>query len=241
MVKDLVEPKKVVLEYGRGNVTIHGDTLFWKGEVLHSSLSRRMLSMLREGFSIEPLVLFMENLQENPSKRSVDELYGFLEKNDLPITPDGHFLAYKKVRGNFMDVHSNTVLNAPAYLLTDEQRASMPLNQPNGVVTELVNGATVVHMPRNRVDDEAQRVCSTGLHFCSRSYLSSFGGEKTLIVKVNPRDVVSVPVDHDQAKARASRYEIVAELGVDPDQAFTAAVQSSSNEPLLNPVHDQYI
>jgi hypothetical protein len=41
-VKDVIEPKKVVLNYGAGNVSIQGETLFWKGEVLNTGLARRM-------------------------------------------------------------------------------------------------------------------------------------------------------------------------------------------------------
>ena len=31
-VKDIIEPKKVVLNYGKGNVSIQGDLLFWNGD-----------------------------------------------------------------------------------------------------------------------------------------------------------------------------------------------------------------
>ena len=112
-VKNIIEPKKVVLEYGQGRVSIKGETLYWDGEVFNGTIAVRMINMLQEGFTIEPLVKFMENLLENPSKRSVDELYTFLEKNNLPITPDGHFLAYKRVRENYLDVHSGTMDNSP--------------------------------------------------------------------------------------------------------------------------------
>ena len=109
-VKDIIEPKKVVLDFGQGRVSIKGETLYWDGEVFNGTIAVRMINMLQEGFTIEPLVKFMENLLENPSKRSVDELYGFLEKNNLPITPDGHFLAYKKIKDDYaisnMDVRS---------------------------------------------------------------------------------------------------------------------------------------
>ena len=201
-VKDIIEPKKVVLNYGAGNVSIQGETLYWKGEVLNTGLARRMIEMLQEGFPIEPMVNFMENLYANPSKRAVTELYGFLEKNQLPITPDGHFLAYKKVRDTFMDVHSNSMLNAPG---------------------------CVVEMERNAVDDNKDQTCSTGLHFCGMSYLSHFGGERTVIVKINPRDVVSIPSDYNDAKGRACRYEVIGELNVDPDKAFDRSVQSNAN------------
>ena len=217
IVKDIIEPKKMVINYGAGNVSVQGETLYWKGEVFHSSLATRMIQMLQDGFPVEPMTLFMENLMQNPSHRSVTELYGFLEKNSLPITPDGHFLAYKKVRNDFFDVHSGTMDNSVG---------------------------KIVEMERFKVDDNKDQTCSTGLHFCGMSYLSHFGGERTVIVKINPRDVVSIPTDYDFSKGRACRYEVIGELNVDPDAAFTDAVQDNANgseywpfsEPEVEPV-----
>ena len=201
-VKDIIEPKKVVLDYGKGHVSVQGETLFWKGEELHTSLSVRMIQMLQDGFPVEPMVAFMENLMLNPSKRAVTELYGFLEKNSLPITPDGYFLAYKKVRYDYKDCHSGTMDNSVGQ---------------------------VVEMERNSVDDDKDRTCSTGLHFCSRDYLNHFGGERLVIVKVNPRDVVSIPSDYNGAKGRACRYEVVDEIDKDrADEAFAQSVQATA-------------
>lgn len=206
-VKDVVEPKKVILDFGQGNVSIKGETMYWRGQEFHNSLSKRMIQMLQEGFSIEPLVMFMENLKDNPSKTSVEELYGFLEKNSLPITPDGHFLAYKKVREDYKDIHSGTFDNSV------------------GAVCE---------MERNEVDDNRDRTCSTGLHFCSKDYLPYFGirsgaGNHVMIVKINPKDVVSIPSDYDNSKGRTARYEVVGELDVSADEAFTRSVQGNAN------------
>jgi hypothetical protein len=160
--------------------------------------------MLQEGFPIEPMVNFMENLYANPSKRAIDELYGFLEKSNLPITPDGHFLAYKKVRQNYFDVHSGTMDNSVG---------------------------KIVEMARNEVDDDKDRTCSAGLHFCSLGYLGHFGGEKIMIVKINPADVVSIPSDYNDTKGRACRYEVIGELNKEeaPEDAFTAPVQTNGN------------
>lgn len=203
-VKNVIEPKQVVLDFGMGFVKIKGETLYWQGKEMHNAIADRMIQMLKDGFSIKPLVFFMENLMENPSYRSVQELYGFLEKNNLPITPDGHFLAYKKVRDDFKDIHSGTMDNSPG---------------------------TIVSMPRNEVDDEANNTCSSGLHFCSQEYLPHFGrgtGDRVVIVKINPRDVVSIPTDYNNAKGRACRYEVISELGVDPSKAFDKAVQTTA-------------
>jgi hypothetical protein len=124
-----------------------------------------------------------------------------LEKCNLPITPDGHFLAYKKVRENYKDVHSGTMDNSVGQ---------------------------VVEMERHEVNDNKDQTCSTGLHFCSQSYLTSFGGERIVIVKINPRDVVSIPSDYNDAKGRACRYEVIGELNVDPADAFTKPVHTTA-------------
>ena len=202
-VKESIEPKKVVLNYGQGNVSIQGETLTWKGKELHTSLAVKMIDMLKEGFPIEPMVNFMDNLYQNPSKRAVDELYGFLEKGNLPITPDGHFLAYKKVRADYKDVYSGTM--------------------DNGI-------GQVVEMERHDVDDNKDNTCSSGLHFCSKDYLNNFGGDRVVIVKINPRDVVSIPSDYNATKGRACRYEVIGEIDKEKvDQAFTRPVQSNSS------------
>ena len=91
-MRDTINPKKVVLNYGAGNIAVQGEKLFWKGNEMHGAIVDRMVQMLQDGFPIEPLANFMQNMMENPSYRAVNELYGFLEKNRLPITPDGHFL-----------------------------------------------------------------------------------------------------------------------------------------------------
>jgi hypothetical protein len=142
---------------------------------------------MREGLPHEPLLNFFKNLMDNPSKRAVDELYDFLEAGELPITEDGHFLAFKNVRSNYRDIHSG--------------------NFDNSV-------GKVCEMPRNGVDEDKERTCSYGLHFCSIKYLPHFSdGEngKTMIVKINPRDVVAIPADYNNTKGRTCRYEVVAE------------------------------
>jgi hypothetical protein len=200
-VQDIIEPKKMVLNYGKGNVSIQGEKLFWKGEELHNAIATRMIQMLQDDFPIEPLVLFMENLMNNPSYRAVKELYGFLEKNNLPITPDGCFLAYKKVRDDYLDCYSGKMDNSVG---------------------------KIVSMERNQVNDDKNQTCSSGLHFCSEGYLRHFGGDRIMILKINPRDVVSIPTDYDDSKGRACMYEVVGEVGVSSEsleETFTAPVQ----------------
>ena len=209
-LRDLVEPKKAIVNFGGGHVAISTDNkVTWKGQPFHNALSTRMIEMYQDGFPIDPMVRFMENLMKNPSKRSVDQVYGFLEKNKLPITEDGYFLAFKRVRSNYLDVHSGTIDNSVG---------------------------KIVEMDRNGVDDNPESTCSSGLHFCSESYLGHFGGQSdpVMILKINPADVVSIPTDYNGAKGRCCKYEVVGQVGNDvaPKDAFTAVVNGEYNKPV---------
>lgn len=207
---DLVEPKKAIVDFGAGHVSIDGDKILWKGKPFHNALSTRMIEMYQDGFPIDPMVRFMENLMDNPSKRSVDQVYGFLEKNKLPITEDGHFLAYKKVRKDYLDIHSGTISN---------------------------HVGAVVEMDRNLVDDNPDSHCSVGLHFCSESYLQHFGGtsDPVMILKINPADVVSIPTDYNGAKGRCMRYEVVGQVNGDPAKAFTSVINGDYTKAPTKP------
>jgi len=66
-------------------------------------------------------------------------------------------------------------------------------------------------MNRAEVNADSNQTCSTGLHFCSLSYLSGYhGGEGVIIiVKVDPADVVSIPVEYRNTKGRCCRYTVI--------------------------------
>lgn len=200
-VRALIEPAEAIIGYAFGNVRIENGQVFWRGEPMHNALSNKMIEMFKEGFPIDPLVNLMHNLMQNPSKRAVEELYPFLEKGHLPITPDGHFLAFKKVRDNYLDCHSGTISN---------------------------HVGAVVTMERNKVDDDKDRTCSAGLHFCSQDYLKSFGGQRIMILKINPADVVSIPSDYNDTKGRCCRYEVIGELDAPAETAFTKSVMTNA-------------
>lgn len=176
-----------VKQYINGDFDIVDGVVHYKDEAIHNTLTSRIVSFMQKDLPFEPLVNFLGNLMQNPSKRAVDELYNFLEVGELPITEDGHFLAFKNVRSNYKDIHSGTFDNSVG---------------------------SICEMPRNRVCDDRELTCSDGLHFCSINYLPNFtdcNGGKTVIVKINPKDVVSIPADYNNTKGRCCRYEVVAE------------------------------
>ena len=198
-VPDLANIARSVNTFSAGKLEVDelSGTVRYQGTMIDNSLTERLLAMMREGFDVTPMIAFLENLMLNPSKRAVDELYGFLEYGQLPITEDGHFIAYKRVRADYKSVHDGKTDNSI--------------------------GLTV-SMPRNFVDDRSENTCSNGLHFCSFEYLKSFSGEKCIILKINPRDVVSIPVDYNNTKGRACSYQVIGEL---TDQEFALAVEQN--------------
>jgi hypothetical protein len=196
----LMDKVESIAEYWQGDVSIKDGVIFYKGQSVDNVLCDRILTMSDEGIDAAPMAAFLDNLMQNPSYNAVQELYLFLEHGNLPITPDGHFLAYKKVDDNFKDYNTGNFDNSPG---------------------------KIVEMPRNQVDDNRNNTCSTGLHFCSLSYLPHYYGNqgKIIILKINPRDVVSIPSDYNNAKGRTCRYEVVGEYtGPETEHAFHTSV-----------------
>ena len=185
---DIVDVEKAVSAFSDGLVEIKNGKVLYEGEEVHGSISKRILEFMSKGLPFYPLVNFLHNLMENPSMQSQKELYDFLEHEHLPITEDGHFLAYKAVRSDFKDKYRGVFDNSVGQ---------------------------VVKMQRAKVDDDRARGCSDGLHAGALNYVASYGnvdsGDRIVIVKINPRDVVSVPSDCNCEKLRTCRYEVVGE------------------------------
>jgi hypothetical protein len=185
---EIVDVEKAVATFSDGLVEVKNGQVTYEGEVVHGSISKRILEFMSKGLPFQPLVNFLNNLMENPSMQSQKELYDFLEHENLPITEDGHFLAYKAVRSDFKDkwagIYDNSI-------------------------------GQVVSMRRAKVDDNRSRGCSDGLHAGALNYVAGYGsvdaGDHIVIVKINPKDVVSVPSDCNCEKLRTCRYEVVAE------------------------------
>ena len=207
-VETLLDKTSSINQYGEGLITVKDGQIFYNDIVLNNHLTERLNSLMKEGFGVKNLTNFIENMYENPSKRAVDELYNFLEHRALPITEDGHFLAYKAITNNWKDIYSKTIDNSIG-------------KKPS--------------MPRNLVDEDKNRHKSSGLHVGAMGYVKRYGsirrkpeageGNRVVIVKVNPKDAVSVPQDENCQKLRVSSYEVIAELS-DYDMVLERAVYS---------------
>jgi hypothetical protein len=231
-VPDLVSPVRAVEKFATGRVTVVNGEVLLDGEAVHNAVTGRILDMVSEGFDADPLMKFLERLMLNPSRTAVNELYLWLEGTRLPITEDGYFMAYKKVRDDYRDFFTGKVLNKPAALMTDADAEYIKTTHGN-VTVSVEDGVTTLSMPRNKVDDNRDRTCSYGLHFCSMSYLPAYygGRGRVLLVKIDPADVVSIPSDYDNAKGRAMRYQVVGEhTKNEQTEAYTTPVATAKGE-----------
>lgn len=166
----------------------------YKGQEIHNVVVTAAMQLIDQGLDCGHLLRFLERLFANPSYRARNQLYQFLEKHGLPITEDGHFLAYKRVRpadpqGRYFDHHTGRF----EYKIGVEARVD-----------------------RGEVDDNPANDCSHGLHAGDREYVRTFGHGPVMLSKIDPADVVSVP----QYDVRKLRTCALTPLKIDEAEAF---------------------
>ena len=203
-----------VNSYCEGYVNCTDGSLTWDGIKMPSMFTHTILDMVKQGFPFEPMLNFLDNLSQNPSDHAVVELFDFMENKNMPITYDGCFLAYKAVKNDYKDIYSGTFDNTVG---------------------------NICSVPRTKVDNNRDNGCGAGLHVGAIDYAKSYGGIDTddldggknddggnrlMICKVNPRDVVSVPTDSKFQKLRCCRYEVVAEF----DSVFDKVVHMTQDD-----------
>jgi len=180
--------------YEKDGFIIEPNKVSYHGEELPDALADKIRSILEEGLPVALFAKFWENLQKNPSSSSVRELYDFLAYKELPLTEDGCFLAYKGLNENYYSISGNKKTKVLRGQVDQSGRIF------NGIGEK-------IEVQRWDVDDNRENHCSFGLHVGSLEYAQGFAQGKIIVVKVNPKDVVSVPTDYDCQKCRVCAYE----------------------------------
>lgn len=182
----LLNIKKDIKKKTGNKCVLKNGQIYWDGEVVHNEISRRIVEIHHAGFPYDGLLKFLENCKKNPSPRAEKEIFTFLEHKHIPITDDGCFLAYKAVTRNFLDKHTGTV----------SYKIGSTIKVERGSCADWGIG------------------CGQGLHVGGLDYVFNFGndtGDIILIVKINPKDVVSVPSLYEQ-KCRVCELTVVGEF-----------------------------
>jgi hypothetical protein len=183
VIRQLMNKKELASVYSGGKVTIVGNEVHYNGKAIHGMIVNRINEYLGEGLPVDSLIAFLENVMQNTSFNSRQEAFEFVERCNLPITEDGCFIGYKGVRRDFYDIYSGTILNSVG---------------------------SVIKKDRAEVNDDVRQLCSYGLHVGSYGYATNYAsGGIVMLVKVNPKNVVSVANDSNQEKIRVCEYEVV--------------------------------
>lgn len=194
-VKNLIDKVfNAVINIGE-NVSIKNDSVYIDSICVDNSIGKLINNLYKNNRNLKPLINFIKNVRKNPNEDIVNEIYDFIEKSYIDggftITEDGNIVAYKNVRDDYKDIHSELFYNFVG---------------------------TTVEMDRSEVCSDRNVTCAPGLHFCSYSYLNNYRSStngRTMILEINPKHVVSIPVDYDNAKGRCCKYKVIGELGHD--------------------------
>lgn len=179
--------EKFIKERVSENISIHGNKVYYKDIETKNSITKKIQIFMANGLPIDPLIRFLDNLMKIPDKKVVDGLDRYMEGGIFSMTEDGCFLAYKRVSKDYKDFWTGKISNKIG---------------------------TIVKMDRRAVDCNNNIMCSYGLHVCAKEYLPHYHGGWGIIilVKVNPRDVVSIPGDYNYTKIRCCEYKVIQQI-----------------------------
>lgn len=210
---NLTPEAKLARVINTSSVFVKNEVKFIDGEVTYKGIPLagvevdRIKEYAKAKIPFQRLLRWVENRMENPSPEALSQLYLYIEKHQLPITDDGCFLAYKSIRHDWKDKYSGTISNHIGAIIT---------------------------MNRANVDSNSDSYCSHGLHVGALAYSGPEGwyhniGDRVIICKINPRDVISVPNDHNREKMRVCQYEVVGEYIAPLNPLKNEEFESKSN------------
>ena len=166
-----------------GNVSCAIDGVEFR---LPQNVSQYIIELHKKEHDLGPLLSFVSRMSQNPRREVIEELWGFISACGLCLTDEGHFLAYKNVNNDFTSVWDGSTNNTPG---------------------------TTVRMRRSDVEHNPHKTCSFGLHFAAWGYLQHYApGRKTVLLSIDPADVVSIPSDYNNMKGRACAYLVLREV-----------------------------
>jgi hypothetical protein len=215
-IPDLVDMAGKIRKYGNGHFFVNEfGVIVLDGEAIPENLSVRLLDFVDNNIPTDSLELFWGLLKANESEDSRQDLWGFLAHNDIPLTKDGMFLAYKRVatieeaieRGHHEDMETAMVLvNVDGVMTEVPAQPGDLVDARTGTIRN--NPGDKPFLDRNEVDADRDRTCSYGLHVAARGYAEHryYSNGALLEVIIDPRDVVAVPRDYSGEKMRCTTY-----------------------------------
>lgn len=219
---DLTKP--LTAEFARlsDRVTIENGIVYFDGDEQSGPVVDTIVRFHAEGTSesFQPLVNFLDKIGQNPNEHSREHLGRWLTNRSFSLDADGNIIAYKAV----WKVASDESITAyrpgrkgPGVSVND-----VPVPESEYAIQKT---GDIVSMARSEVEFDPRVACSRGLHIGTYRFAREFGGYSgnvTIVeVRVNPRDVVSVPVDANDQKMRACKYEVLGPVTQERKSLYT--------------------
>ena len=138
VLRSILDGNLFVKRWAAGEFEIVGNKVTWTRRpdyAVPQAVADKLIEFASNGFPAESFVKFLSRLLENPSLRSVETFYGFIEQQGLTIDSEGYVIGYKGVSDQLRDMHTGKFDNSPGRFL---------------------------EMPRNHVDDDPNAPCSRG-------------------------------------------------------------------------------
>jgi len=175
--------------------------LYFEDEQVAKDPTNRIVECLQQGFPHQFMMNYLTNLYDNVSERAVQESYKWSSHKGLPITEDGMLVGYKGVRpyaGETIQGKNGEIKEGD---LVDIYTGKSFRN----------NVGDTASMKRRQVCDDHTQGCDSGLHVGTYDYACNWAGSTgvVVLVKFNPKDIVSVPSDCECQKMRVSSYEVI--------------------------------
>lgn len=208
----LMSPQALVTEHINSsshlsrNMKIKDGNIYFGEFKLEETLSNHLLSLLNEENTPKDeklwksYMMFLDNLYQNANEDIRNQLFRWMDYengvgNSFGITDDGCIIGYKGCAGTILEPISVQT----GFAIVDGVEV-------NGHIPNKVG--SVIQMPRSTVQNDPSVGCSYGLHVGTRDYASRWA-PILLLVKVNPRDVVSVPYECESQKMRVCEYTVL--------------------------------
>lgn len=200
---DLVHTGNYIENWSDGEFEFRDGFLYFDGEQVATDPTNRIVEMIRQGFDAKPMLNYLSNLYTNVSERAVQESYKWSSHKGLPITEDGMLVGYKGV----------------VKYCGEDRKDKLGRDLKDGDLVDKYTGNSFRNnvgdkcsMKRRQVCDDHTIGCSSGLHVGTYEYACDWAGPTgvVVLVKFNPKDIVSVPSDCNCQKMRVSEYEIIA-------------------------------
>jgi len=197
----LMDIKKAIEHFSEGSLKVTLGVVTYMGVPVQNGLTNKIIDLMGNGDEgYKGFAMFMEKVMQNPSKQTRERLMEFASAEDIGIAINGNLVCFKNVRDDFTPSRSGAWA---------KDTGGNWFYDTSALYTNRVGD--VCEMPRSEVDDIETNTCSTGLHVCSVSYLKQMWGFKgqTMKVEVDPRDMVAIPPDYNNSKARVCKYTVV--------------------------------